>query len=77
MVRMMHFKYSVAQSAGAVEYTDCTCAEGLAPPPNECPRYDIKQSDGEVPVMMGLWEMQSTPSFRPGMVTPDRALSMG
>ena len=28
--------------------------------PNECPGYDSKPSDGEVPVMMELWEMQST-----------------
>ena len=32
-------------------------------PPNECPGYDTKQSDGEVPVMLGLWGMQSTPSL--------------
>ena len=24
------------------------------PPPNECPGYDTKQSDGEVPVMLEL-----------------------
>ena len=29
-------------------------------PPNECPRYDTKQSDGKVPVMLELWEMRST-----------------
>ena len=53
-------------------------------PPNECPGYNIKQSDGEVPVMLGLWRMQCTPSLPllpgplcPGMVAPDRALSMG
>ena len=40
----------VAQSAGAVEYTDCTSAEVRHP--NECPRYGTKQSDGEVPVML-------------------------
>ena len=52
--------------------------------PNECPGCDTKQSDGEVPVMLGLWGMQSTPSLPllpgslwPGMVAPDRALSMG
>ena len=46
--------------------------------------YDIKQSDGEVPVMLGLWGMRSTPSLpllpgplRPGVVAPDRALAMG
>ncbi len=52
--------------------------------PNECPRYDTKQYDGEVPVMLDLWRMRSTPPcsllpgpFLPGMVAPDRALSMG
>ena len=51
---------------------------------NECPRYDTKQSDGEVPVMLELWGMRSTPSLPllpgqlwPGVVAPDRALSMG
>ena len=41
----------------------------------------MKQSDGEVPVMLELWRMQSTPSLPgplwPGMVAPDRVLSMG
>ena len=53
-------------------------------PPKECPRYDAKQSDGEVPVMLELWGMQSTPSlpllpgqFKPVVATPDRVLSMG
>ena len=32
-------------------------------PPNECSEYDTKQSDGEVPVMLELWEMQSIPSL--------------
>ena len=65
-----------AQSAGAVEYANCFSAE--------CPGYDTKQSDGEVPAMMELWGMRSTPSlpFLPGplwpsVVAPDRALSMG
>ena len=51
---------------------------------NECPRYDTKQSDGEVPVMLELWGMQSTPSLPsiPGpfwleVVAPDRVQSMG
>ena len=35
---------------------------GVRPPPNECPGYDTKQSDGEVLVMLGLWGMQSIPS---------------
>ena len=57
---------------------------GLRPHPNECPGYDTKQSDGEVPVMLELWGMQSTPllpllpgPLRPGMVAPDRTLSIG
>ena len=52
-------------------------------PPNECPGYDTKQSDGEVPVMQGFWDMRSTPSLPllpgplwPGVVVSDRALSM-
>ena len=57
---------------------------GVRPPANECPRYDTKQSDGEVPAMLELWGMQRTPSLPalpdplwPGVVAPDRALSMG
>ena len=52
--------------------------------PNECPGYDTKQSDSEVPVMLELWGMQSTSSLPyllgplwPGVVAPDRVLSMG
>ena len=52
--------------------------------PNECPVYDTKQYDGKVPVMLGLWGMQSTSSLPslpgpllPGVVAPDKALSMG
>ena len=51
---------------------------GVRPPPNECPGYDTKQSYGEVPAMLELWEMQSTPSLPslpgplwPGVVAPD------
>ena len=73
-----------AQSAGAVEYTNCITAEGVRPPPIEYPGYDNKQSDGEAPVMLELWGIQSTPSltlllspFWPGVLAPDRVLSMG
>ena len=70
---------------GAVEYTDCTSAEGVRPPPsNECPVIDTKQSDGEGPAVLELWGIRSTPSLPllpgplcPGVVAPDRALSMG
>ena len=67
----------IAQSAGVVEYTDCK----ISP---VCVLYDTKQSDGEVPVMLELWEMRSTPSMPLlsgplwlGMVAPERALSLG
>ena len=72
----------IAQSAGTVEYTDCNSA-GVRPP-NECPGYNTKQFDDEVPVMLELWGMRSTPLLPllpglllPGVVAPDRALSMG
>ena len=67
----------IAQSAGAVEYTK-------TPLPNECPAYDTKLYDGVVPVMLELWGMRSSPSLPllprplwPGVVAPDRVLSMG
>ena len=57
---------------------------GNTPPPNECLGYDTKQSDGEIPVMLELWGMRSTPSLPllsgplwPGVVATDRILSMG
>ena len=28
---------------------------GVRPSPNECPGYDTKQSDGEVPATLELW----------------------
>ena len=54
------------------------------PPRNESHGYDTKQSDGEVPIMLKLWGMQSAPLLPslpgplwPGVVAPDRALFMG
>ena len=49
--------YIIAQSAGAVEYTTAPLQRSRTPHPNECPRYDTKQSDGEVPAMLELWGM--------------------
>ena len=50
----------------------------------ECLGYDTKKPDGEVPVILELWRMQSTPLFPllpaslwPKVVAPDRVLSMG
>ena len=52
---------------------------GVRSPPHECPGYDTKQSDGEVPAMLELWGMRSTPSLPllpgplwPGVVAPDK-----
>ena len=46
--------------------------------PNECSGYDTKQFDGEAPIMLELWGMQSTFSLPflpgplgPGVVGPD------
>ena len=51
---------------------------GVRPPTNECPVYDTKQSDGEVPAILELWGMRSTPSLPslpgplwPGVGAPD------
>ena len=72
-------QYSIAQLPSRL-----LLCRGVRPPPNECPRYDTKQSDGEVPAVLELWGMRSTPSLPslpgplwPGVVAPDRALSMG
>ena len=57
--------------------------EGLHPR-NECPGYDTKQSDSEIPVMPEVWGIQSNPLLPSlpgplwlGVVTSDKGLSMG
>ena len=44
-----------------VEYTDCTSAEVYDLHLNECPGYDTKHSNGEVPVILELLGMRRTP----------------
>ena len=73
----------MTQLNGAAEYSDCFSAEGL-PPVHDSPDYDTKQSDGESPVMLELWEMRSTLSLpsltvplNPRLVAIDRVLSLG
>ena len=68
----------IAQSAAAVEYTDCFSAEGVRPPTKRVSWYDTKQS-GEVLVIRELWGMRSTPLLPslpgplwPGVVAPDK-----
>ena len=60
------------------------CRNVRSPYPNECPGYDTKQSDGEAVVKLEIWGMRSTlslPSLSgplwPGLVAPDRVLSIG
>ena len=72
----------MAKLAGAAKYTDCISAEGQDSS-NECPGYDTK-SDGEAPVMLELWQIQSTLSLLslpgllwPGVVASHRVHSMG
>ena len=71
------FHAFLAPSAGAAEYTDCISA-------NKCPGYDIKQSDGEAPVLQEFWVIPSTPllpllpdNLWPGVVAPDKVQSIG
>ena len=67
----------LAQSVGAAEYTDCISVERYDSP-NDCPWYDIKQSDGEA---LGMWSTLSLPLLPgplwPRLVAPDRVLFMG
>ena len=50
----------LAESAGTVEYTNCISAIEHDSA-NECPSYDIKPSDSEVPVLE-LRRMRNIPS---------------
>ena len=52
-VNQCSFKYTFAQSPTSLQR-----GKTLA---NKCPGYDIKQSDGEVPVILKLSGMWSTP----------------
>ena len=83
MIVAFYYKDWIAQSFGAVEYAYCSSVEEWEPS-NECPVYDTKQSDGEVPVMLELRETRCTPSLPllpcplwSRVVASDRALSMG
>ena len=61
-----------------------TASQQRANTPHECPGYDTKQSDGDVPAVLKLWGMRSTPSLLslpgplwPGVVAPDKGLIYG
>ena len=62
---------------------DTPLQRGKTPPSKECPIMTLKQSDGEVSVMLELWGMQSTPSLPslpgplwPGVVAPDGQIEL-
>ena len=68
-----------AQSAEAVEYTNCFSKEGWDTPPTTT-TYILDRT--LTSLMLVLWGMQSTPSLPSfllwlGVVAPDRVLSMG
>ena len=74
-----YYSFNITQSAWAVKYTD-----RRHPHLNEFPRYDTKQSDSEVPVMLEFWGMRSNPSLPSlpgplwsGVVAPDGVLFYG
>ena len=78
-----HLCKQLTQSAGAVENTNRTSAEGVRYP-NEFPGYNTKPVMVSFQVMLDRWEMMSIPSllslpclFRLGVVEPDRDLPMG
>ena len=61
-----------------------TLTEVGSEPPQQVSGYDIKQSDGDVPVMLELLRMLSTPSLPsirgplwPRILEPEKVLSMG
>ena len=65
-----------------VEDANCNSSEGQDPL-TECPGYDTKLSDGEVPVLKfwGMWNIPLLPLFPGslwhGMIIPVRVPSMG
>ena len=72
---LLDFLALMAQSAWAAEYTDSFSAMS---------RYVTKKSDGEASVILGLGGIWSTPLLLslpgplcPGVVVPDRVLSIG
>ena len=80
---LFYYSSLIAQSARAVEYTNCISEWEVRLPQRVSWIYDTKQSDGEVPVILELWRIWSTPSLPlsqvlwPEVVAPDRVLSMG
>ena len=53
-INSVHESKILSLSDGVVEYS--TSLQRGKIPRNECPAYDTKKSDGEVPVILELWE---------------------
>ena len=71
----------MAQSAGAIRYTDCTSADGVWPTTNECPVMTLRiligsSNDGALGSAEYSFIAIAPRSTLPGVVAPDRALSM-
>ena len=69
----VNLKYSIAQN------TPTASLQRGKTPPNECPGFNTKKSDGEGPVMLELWRMRSASSLAslpgplwPGVVALDK-----
>ena len=90
MDRTLAFNFNLQNKANKFNCPvgwDCriqTASLQRSKPPPQVSWYDSKQSDGEVPVMLEFWGMRSTVSLPllsiwlwPGVVAPDRVLSMG
>ena len=61
-----------------------TSVSDMTDSPNECSVFDTKPSDGKASVTLEIWGIRNTRSLPslpgslwPGMVDPDRVLSMG
>ena len=81
MILVYIYIYTCLDGWGCKIHRQHLCKGGRLP--KRVPGYDTKQSDGDASVMLVLWGMQSTSSLpsvavplEPGMVAPDRALSM-
>ena len=77
----VNFKRSILPSRLGRRIHRLLLCRGIRPSPNKSPDYDTKQSDGEVPVMLGLCRIRNTPSLLSlpgplwsGVVAPDKGL---
>ena len=55
-----HFTFATCLIGWGCRLYRLLLCRGVRPPPNGCPGYDTKQSDGEVPAMLELLGMRST-----------------